>query len=73
MEFFQAEPKDQVIKKLKEEQDELNRKIWNIDTVFSNDTDISQRQLSYMSIQSSIMNSLVSVIDERIEDLEQEK
>ncbi|WP_297952666.1 hypothetical protein [uncultured Lactobacillus sp.] len=73
MAFYQAKPKDQVIKKLKEEQNILNNKIFDIDSIFSNDTDISKKQLGYMEVQRDIMESLVTILDLRIEDLDQEK
>lgn len=71
MAFYDAKPKDEVIKRLKEERDQYEGEIISIDSIFSNDTNISKRQLSYMSIQSAILNSLVDVLDERIEDLEE--
>ena len=73
MAFIVAKPKDQVIKKLKEERNILNNKIFNIEEVFANDTNISKKQLGYMDVQRNIMESLVSILDLRIEDLEKEK
>lgn len=73
MAFYQAKPKDQVIKKLKEEQNILNNKIFDIDSIFSNDTDISKKQLGYMEVQRDIMESLVTILDLRIEDLDADK
>ena len=73
MAFIDAEPKDQVIKKLKEEQNILNNKVFNIEQVFTNDTNISEKQLGYMEIQMNIMKSLISVLDLRIEDLKTNK
>lgn len=45
MAFIDAEPNDQVIKKLKKERDVLKYKIFNIEEVFANDTNISKKQL----------------------------
>ena len=73
MAFIDAEPNDQVIKKLKKERDVLKYKIFNIEEVFANDTNISKKQLGYMDVQRNIMESLVSILDLRIEDLEKEK
>ena len=73
MAFIDAKPKDQVIKKLKEEQNLLNNKVFNIERVFTNDTNISEKQLGYMEIQMNIMKSLISVLDLRIEDLKTNK
>ena len=73
MTFIDAKPKDQVIKKLKEEQNILNNKVFNIEQVFTNDTNISEKQLGYMEIQMNIMKSLISVLDLRIEDLKTNK
>ena len=73
MAFIDAKPKDQVIKKLKEEQNILNNKVFNIEQVFTNDTNISDKQLGYMEIQMNIMKSLISVLDLRIEDLKTNK
>lgn len=73
MAFYQAKPKDQVIKNLKKEGNELFQKRINIDTILLNDTNISQRQLDYMRIQKSIMESLATVIDARIKDLKENK
>ena len=73
MAFIDAKPKDQVIKKLKEEQNILNNKVFNIEHVFTNDTNISEIQLGYMEIQMNIMKSLISVLDLRIEDLKTNK
>lgn len=73
MAFIDAKPKDQVIKKLKEEQNILNNKVFNIEQVFTNDTNISEKQLEYMEIQMNIMKSLISVLDLRIEDLKTNK
>lgn len=73
MAFIDAKPKDQVIKKLEEERNILNNKVFNIDQVFTNDTNISKRQLGYMEIQRNIMESLISVLDLRIEDLKANK
>lgn len=73
MAFIDAKPKDQVIKKLKEEQNILNNKVFNIEQVFTNDTNISEKQLGYMEIQMNIMKSLISVLDLRIEDLKTNK
>lgn len=73
MAFIDAEPNDQVIKKLKKERDVLKYKIFNIEQVFTNDTNISEKQLGYIEIQMNIMKSLISVLDLRIEDLEKEK
>lgn len=73
MAFIVAKPKDQVIKKLKKERDVLKYKIFNIEEVFANDTNISKKQLGYMDVQRNIMESLVSILDLRIEDLEEEK
>lgn len=73
MAFYQAKPKNQVIKKLKEEQNILNNKIFDIDSIFSNDTDISKKQLGYMEVQRDIMESLVTILDLRIEDLDADK
>lgn len=73
MAFIDAEPNDQVIKKLKKERDLLKYKIFNIEEVFANDTNISKKQLGYMDVQRNIMESLVSILDLRIEDLEKEK
>lgn len=73
MAFIDAEPNDQVIKKLKKERDVLKYKIFNIEEVFANDTNISKKQLGYMEIQMNIMKSLISVLDLRIEDLKTNK
>lgn len=73
MGFWAAKPTDEVIKNLKKEKYDLLDKILDIDSIFSNDTDISQRQLNYMSVQNSIMNSLVEIIDVRIDDLKESK
>ena len=73
MVFIDAKPKDQVIKKLKEEQNILNNKVFNIEQVFTNDTNISEKQLEYMEIQMNIMKSLISVLDLQIEDLKTNK
>ena len=73
MAFIDAKPKDQVIKKLKEEQNILNNKVFYIEQVFTNDTNISEKQLEYMEIQMNIMKSLISVLDLRIEDLKTNK
>lgn len=73
MAFIDAKPKDQVIKKLKEEQNILNNKVFNIEQFFTNDTNISEKQLGYMEIQMNIMKSLISVLDLRIEDLKTNK
>ncbi len=73
MAFIVAKPKDQVIKKLKEERNILNNKIFNIEAVFTNDTNISKKQQGYMEVQRDIMESLVTILDLRIEDLEKEK
>ena len=73
MAFIDAKPKDQVINKLKEEQNILNNKVFNIEQVFTNDTNISEKQLEYMEIQMNIMKSLISVLDLRIEDLKTNK
>lgn len=73
MASIDAKPKDQVIKKLKEEQNILNNKVFNIEQVFTNDTNISEKQLGYMEIQMNIMKSLISVLDLRIEDLKTNK
>lgn len=73
MGFWDAKPTDEVIKKLEKEKYDLLDKILDIDSIFSNDTDISQRQLNYMSVQNSIMNSLVEIIDVRIDDLKESK
>lgn len=73
MAFIDAEPNDQVIKKLKKERDVLKYKIFNIEEVFVNDTNISKKQLGYMEIQMNIMKSLISVLDLRIEDLKTNK
>lgn len=73
MAFIDAEPNDKVIKKLKKERDVLKYKIFNIEEVFANDTNISKKQLGYMDVQRNIMESLVSILDLRIEDLEKEK
>ena len=73
MAFIDADPNDQVIKKLKKERDVLKYKIFNIEVVFTNDTNISEKQLGYMEIQMNIMKSLISVLDLRIEDLKTNK
>lgn len=73
MAFIDAEPNDQVIKKLKKERDVLKYKIFNIGEVFANDTDISKKQLGYMEVQRDIMESLVTILDLRIEDLDADK
>ena len=73
MAFIEAEPNDQVIKKLKKERDVLKYKIFNIEEVFANDTDISKKQLGYMEVQRDIMESLVTILDLRIEDLDADK
>lgn len=73
MAFYQAKSKDQVIKNLRKEGNELFQKRINIDTILLNDTNISQRQLDYMRIQKSIMESLATVIDARIKDLKENK
>ena len=73
MAFIDAKPKDQVIKQLKEEQNILNNKVFNIEQIFTNDTNISEKQLGYMEIQMNIMKSLISVLDLRIEDLKTNK
>ena len=70
MAFIDAEPNDQVIKKLKKERDVLKYKIFNIEEVFANDTNISKKQLGYMDVQRNIMESLVTILDLRIEDLD---
>ncbi len=66
-------PKDQVIKNLRKEGNELFQKRINIDTILLNDTNISQRQLDYIRMQKSIMESLATVIDARIKDLKENK
>lgn len=73
MAFIDAEPNDQVIKKLKKERDVLKYKIFNIEEVFANDTNISKKQLGYMDVQRDIMESLVTILDLRIEDLDADK
>ena len=73
MAFIDAEPNDQVIKKLKKERDVLKYKIFNIEEVFANDTNISKKQLGYMEVQRDIMESLVTILDLRIEDLYEDK
>ena len=73
MAFIEAEPNDQVIKKLKKERDVLKYKIFNIEEVFANDTNISKKQLGYMDVQRNIMESLVTILDLRIEDLDADK
>lgn len=73
MAFIDAEPNDQVIKKLKKERDVLKYKIFNIEEVFANDTNISKKQLGYMEVQRDIMESLVTILDLRIEDLDADK
>ena len=73
MAFIDAEPNDQVIKKLKKERDVLKYKIFNIEEVFANDTNISKKQLGYMEVQRDIMESLVTILDLRIEDLKTNK
>lgn len=73
MAFIDAEPNDQVIKKLKKERDVLKYKIFNIEEVFANDTNISKKQLGYMDVQRNIMESLVTILDLRIEDLDTDK
>ncbi|NRN84095.1 hypothetical protein [Lactobacillus helveticus] len=73
MKFYQAKPKDQVIKNLKKEGNELFQERINIDTILLNDTNISQRQLDYMRIQKSIMESLATIIDIQIKDLKENK
>ncbi len=73
MAFIDAEPNDQVIKKLKKERDVLKYKIFNIEEVFANDTNISKKQLGYMDVQRNIMESLVTILDLRIEDLDADK
>lgn len=73
MAFIVAKPKDQVIKKLKEERNILNNKIFNIEAVFTNDTNISKKQQGYMEVQRDIMESLVTILDLRIEDLDADK
>ena len=73
MAFIDAEPNDQVIKKLKKERDVLKYKIFNIEEVFANDTNISKKQLGYMEVQRDIMELLVTILDLRIEDLDADK
>ena len=73
MAFIDAEPNDQVIKKLKKERDVLKYKIFNIEEVFANDTNISKKQQGYMEVQRDIMESLVTILDLRIEDLDADK
>lgn len=73
MAFIVAKPKDQAIKKLKEERNILNNKIFNIEAVFANDTNISKKQQGYMEVQRDIMESLVTILDLRIEDLDADK
>lgn len=73
MAFIYAKPKDQVIKELKEEKNILNHKVFHIEQVFTNDTNISKKQQGYMEIQANIMESLISVLDLRIEDLKTNK
>ena len=73
MAFIDAEPNDQVIKKLKKERDVLKYKIFNIEEVFANDTNISKKQLGYMEVQRDIRESLVTILDLRIEDLDADK
>lgn len=73
MAFIVAKPKDQVIKKLKEERNILNNKIFNIEAVFANDTNILKKQQGYMEVQRDIMESLVTILDLRIEDLDADK
>ncbi|AUI73850.1 hypothetical protein DM469_00170 [Lactobacillus helveticus] len=73
MAFYQAKPKDQVIKNLKKEGNELFQERINIDTILLNDTNISQRQLDYMRIKKSIMESLATIIDIQIKDLKENK
>lgn len=73
MAFIDAKPKDRVIKKLKKERNKLNNKIFNIEEVFANDTNISKKQQGYMEVQRDIMESLVTILDLRIEDLDADK
>lgn len=73
MAFIDAKPNDQVLKKLEEERNILFYKVFHIEQVFTNDTDIPEKQLGYMEIQANIMESLISVLDLRIEDLKTNK
>ena len=53
MGFFAAKPKEDVIDKLKKEKDWYLDKIIRIDSVMSNDTNISYKQLYLMDKQST--------------------
>ena len=55
MGFFAAKPKEDVIDKLKKEKDWYLDKIIRIDSVMSNDTNISDKQLYLMDKQSTAM------------------
>lgn len=69
MGFFAAKPKEDVIDKLKKEKDWYLDKIIRIDSVMSNDTNISDRQLYLMDKQSTAMDEVCKIIDKRIKDL----
>ena len=67
--FFAAKPKEDVIDKLKKEKDWYLDKIIRIDSVMSNDTNISDKQLYLMDKQSTAMDEVCKIIDKRIKDL----
>ena len=69
MGFFAAKPKETVIDKLKKEKDWYLDKIIRIDSVMSNDTNISDKQLYLMDKQSTAMSEVCKIIDKRIKDL----
>lgn len=69
MGFFAAKPKEDVIDKLKKEKDWYLDKIIRIDSVMSNDTNISDKQLYLMDKQSTAMDEVCKIIDKRIKDL----
>lgn len=69
MGFFAAKPKEAVIDKLKKEKDWYLEKIIRIDSVISNDTNISDKQLYLMDKQSTAMDEVCKIIDKRIKDL----
>ena len=69
MGFFAAKPKEDVINKKKKEKEWYLDKIIRIDSVMSNDTNISDKQLYLMDKQSTAMSEVCKIIDKRIKDL----
>lgn len=69
MGFYAAKLKKEVINKLKREKDWYMDKIISIDSILSNDTDISEKQLYLMAEQSPAMGEVCKIIDKRIADL----